>query len=694
MASDVSIRLRLEAGQLKSEASDVQNSIDGITRKLKEAQAAGDDKGVAQMLIALNNATSARQTIMAQARQADNDIKAQNMETQRKMDPLGGMGAWIFQNAAMKITDGVVTAINTAVSAAKMRASGDYTGAAVSYERGMGEMAGGLGGAAVGAGLGAVISAITGLPPQITIPITSQIASSFGQLAGGMSAREKEEALAYSQQYKNALPSLDAMNQNFGGDITGKSLEENNQSGLDMYDRANAAARGTGLSVEDFINAAAKMGSFGVGDETKAMNMARTDAMLARRTGADLGRVQNVSGAFSRYGGEDNASAIAYAGLRSQNMQNGQFNEFLTGMERILEEGIEKGFVRGSEEIAGNMALLYKMSGDSPLWQGEQGAKRLSQMNASISNATNLQSVEDVISYSVAQDIFNNLEKDNPATEVNEREEAFKAKYGKNSVYTGTYVDPMEILERGFSPEMAKGQWEAINKYTNGDTAATIEHLMKMYNLNYTGGKQLWAMMKNADSEGWNVTDLEAKANDILKKDEYKSDSSRLRDALNDFTTNGIKIGSVRFDEVEMPILRDQLNKMDEILREIREDKETPPQNPAITGIVTDQAGNKWPANYWGNHFGVTNDPGGGDYKAQWSRLVQEITDGRSLERSVIPEYYRYQGLYTQANQDGKIDSDELRQLIPALRELARALGKEDAFRGMSDIQFNAWIVE
>jgi hypothetical protein len=256
---------------------------------------------------------------------------------------------------------------------------------------------------------------------------------------------------------------------------------------MDMYDRARAAARGTGLSVDDFINAAVKMGSFGIGDETKAMSMTRTDAMLARRTGADLGRVQNVSGAFSRYGGEDNASAIAYAGLRSQNMQNGQFNEFLTGMERILEEGIEKGFVRGSEEIAGNMALLYKMSGDSPLWQGEQGAKRLSQMNNAIAGATNLQSVEDAISYSVARDWFNKIDEGTPG-DFEEMQDVSLGEGKGNIKYTGTYVDAMQILEKGFSPEMAQGQWEAINKYTNGNTAATIEHLMKMYNLNYNGG--------------------------------------------------------------------------------------------------------------------------------------------------------------------------------------------------------------
>jgi hypothetical protein len=45
--------------------------------------------------------------------------------------------------------------------------------------------------------------------------------------------------------------------------------------------------------------------------------------------------------------------------------------------------------------------------------------------------------------------------------------------------------------------------------------------------------------------------------------------------------TKGIQIGSVRFDQVEMPILIDQLNKLDEILRAIQGDNLPPAPTPS-----------------------------------------------------------------------------------------------------------------
>ncbi|MDR0475752.1 MAG: hypothetical protein LBH43_19040 [Treponema sp.] len=564
--SNVGIRINIDAGQARGQVEDLSRTIADLNAQLRDAAAARDWQSVAQLTQAVDSASSGRGQIIQQANQA----QLQNRQTPFQNNPLnqmmGGQLGWMFQQMATQLVHGILSSFDTALSAAKMRASGDYTGASVAYEKGMGGLAGGGIGAGAGMGIGAAATVLSGGALAPLMPILTSLGNEIGKFAGESGARDKEIALAYSAQYKNALPSIDALNQNFGRDITRKSPDENNKAGLDMYDRARMAASGSGLTVEGFIAATTKLGAYGVQNETQAMNMARADSFLAHRTGADMDKIQSVSGAFSRYAGDDSASRIAYAGLNAQGMVNGQFNEFLTSMGRILEEGISQGFIRGADEIAGNMSLLHKLSGDNPLWQGEQGAQRLSQMNMAISSATNLQSVEDVISFSVARDWFKKIEESSPGDFGLGQDVAV----GKGNIkYTGTYVDSMQILERGASPELLRGQWDTVKGLEGGNTAAIIERLKNMYNLNYTGGTQLWAMMRSADSTagGWDAADLESRAKALFENDDYKSDSAKLQDILNDLKTNGIKAGKLEFDNTEINLLRQEAEKLVEILR-------------------------------------------------------------------------------------------------------------------------------
>jgi len=96
------------------------------------------------------------------------------------------------------------------LTAAKQRASGDYTSAEVSQRRAKGEIAG------QGIGIG---------------------------------ARKMEENLAYSEQYKSALQGIDSLNQLYGGTINKKSAEENNRYGMELWDRAVESAKDTGLDM-------------------------------------------------------------------------------------------------------------------------------------------------------------------------------------------------------------------------------------------------------------------------------------------------------------------------------------------------------------------------------------------------------------------------------------------------------------
>jgi hypothetical protein len=215
------------------------------------------------------------------------------------------------------------------------------------------------------------------------------------------------------------------------------------------------------------------------------------------------------------------------------------------------------------------MQMLYRLSGDSPLWQGEQGAKRLSQMNSAISNATNLQSVEDVISYSAARDIFQRMDQQGA------RELLEGADGKKGGVYTGTYVDAMQLLERGVSPELLKGQWSAVRGLEGNNTAAVIERFMQMYGLNYQGAAQVWSMYRNSmDSESGDWNDFfdpekfAEKIKDIQGSKDYRSDSATIQDILNDMNLNLVNIGKIEFDETELPTLK---QAAEAIIRDLNE---------------------------------------------------------------------------------------------------------------------------
>jgi len=344
---------------------------------------------------------------------------------------------------------------------------------------------------------------------------------------------------------------------------------------MELRGRAVGAARGTGLDAEDFIQALKQSGGYGIRSETQAMNMLRTQALWSRFTGADLGTIQKFAGQAYRYGGETNAVATAYGGLMAQNMGRGQTTEFLNSIEKAMSEGISKGFVKSTEEIAGNMQMLYKLSGGSVLWQGEQGAQRLSQMSMAISSATNLQSVEDVISYGAARDL---LTADNPA----DREKIFGQLTGgskKGNIYTGTYADVMQILERGLRADLLKGQWSAVRQLDGGNAAATIERFKTMYGLNYTGASQVWAMYRNSWDQslnggmgGWKAGFSEkeyvAQIKKLQETPDYKSDSQLLRDTLNSLSQKGIQIGQIEFLKTELPELRKAMNSLEDAYRE------------------------------------------------------------------------------------------------------------------------------
>jgi hypothetical protein len=604
--------------QVKDQIEGLGDVIEGLTRDLQEAWKNGDLQSVNNISSALENAKSTELSMRNQVKGYEREEK----DREDRNDPMKQFGDYIGAHLATQIAQSLVTAGNTIVGSQKTLAGGDYAGAMVQREKGIGELIGG----GLGTGLGALIGSF--IAPGVGTIAGAGIGGMLGKFVGGLSGDFSERDLAFSQNYKNALPGMESFYQRFGTNINIRTGEENGRIALDWYNRASDMSYGTGKTTEELMQAAQNRAAYGNFSGEEALSGAREDIMWERYTGANLSNIQRTSGLALRYGGDTEAIQKAFSGLQASGMGKGQFDEFLTSMQRIMEDGIEKGFVRGADEIAGNMSMLSKLSGGNALWTGEQGAKRLGEMNTAMYNATNLRTIEDTISFSAVNRI---LGEDNPETSVNERELNFyrlngglqkatltgnpnfrssasdgdnimgqlrkgqnvdilgmEGEYAKvnsdgregyvhkslldiqrgtgyNVPYTGTYIDNMITLERGMRPELLGEQMRAVREMDGeGNKAGQIERYRTMFGLNYTGASKVWEMSKNEDFIK-NPERYSREIEDIRTKAEYKSDAQKLQDAITKLTTEGINVGHITFDKVEMPYLKEATEEMQKI---------------------------------------------------------------------------------------------------------------------------------
>jgi len=700
---NVGLRFNIDTSQAKTQVADLSRTIADLNAQIKQATEEEDWKAVAMLTQSLNDTTSARSGIMKQAQQ----FQAQN-NAQNGGGIFQGQSAWMLQQALTQITHGIIKSMDAALSAAKQRASGDYAGAAVTERRAQGEITG----QAIGAGIGALGFLVPGAGALLG-PLLMGLGGQIGQFIGGIDAKKLEERLAFSQQYKSALPSMDILNQNFGGAINRNSAGQNNSQAMQMYSHARAAAAGTGLSTQAFIDAMKVTGSHGIRNETQALNMTQNQALWSRFTGTDLSTIQSYAGKAYRFGGDTGAVSTAYGGLMSQNMAKGQFAEFLTSMERILEEGIAKGFTRSSEEIAGNMTMLYKLSGGSKLWQGEQGAQRMSQMNSAIANASNLQTVSDVLSFGVARDVFKAIDERNPGDF--ELGKDVQVGPGKEDTikYTGTYFDTLQLLGRGLSPALLKGQFEAIDRIEGKDnTAGQIERIKTMFGLNDRGAVEVWGMKRAAmDEEGnynFDAGDYYNKIKEYRETPGFASDSQLLQDQLNIMNQTLVAIGSKHFPE-ELRLLGQAQSDVAAILAELTGKKRTEPltAKPDSGGLLglfptswlqkihMDKAGpdrsrlinesDKTYQNYLTAVDGegkYSRDPNAKEAGALFGELMTELGSPETATRQGVEamrrldEMLRYSTSINHGDKKETVSNDELAEIKRLLGAVYEAIGK------------------
>jgi hypothetical protein len=323
-----------------------------------------------------------------------------------------------------------------------------------------------------------------------------------GTLGDEKKANEMATSEAYAKLWERQAPDAMELTAMFGK-YGGTDAENSNAIRRTFENAANTATE-YGYSPEEGMEQIKQMAYQGL-NEGQALDAARDVFAFERGTGADRGALAEYRTRTERFGGESNGLNTAYQGLQASGMAPAQFNEFLRAMQRTFEDGISKGFVRGADEIAGNLSFLSNLNGGSELWKGEQGANRLSQMNTGLAATTALGSASDILSFQGAQNLLKQWDnagmtlddEGRPVSVANEnwrkigdldpKKEGLELRRGYD------YIDAMAILERGLTPELFHSQMQMIEGVEGpGNRTGAVEQMKNIYGLNYTGGAALY----------------------------------------------------------------------------------------------------------------------------------------------------------------------------------------------------------
>lgn len=341
---------------------------------------------------------------------------------------------------------------------------------------------------------------------------------------------------ALAEKYEQEMPII------YG---TGKAFGNLSDSGaMSIYGQLNQYNKNTGLDIGDFHSVAQSLRRQGVGNGLGQLaavdlvgNIAQTTSRWAYQTGGSAEQYAEFAGMMARYGGSKNVSSdfnkIISAGYAS-GLNDVQIPEFLSGIQKVMEDGIAKGFTRSSTEVADTLLMFSKMSGGNQLFKGEQGAKLLNQINSGIAGATGLSKTEDILVYGAFAEAY----KDKDIKGI-------LNKTGNNFVEGANYVNMMQLIERGINADNWWNIRDTLDSSYGGDTDAKIEALRKMTGLNYSGAAALYNMERK---QGESEQEFEARKAKIMNAPENKNLETRNAESLNAIHEAVVQIAQKPFE--------------------------------------------------------------------------------------------------------------------------------------------------
>ncbi len=335
---------------------------------------------------------------------------------------------------------------------------------------------------------------------------------------------------ALSGKFIDEMPSIYGTGRAFGS--------TNDKFALNAWSSLNDYNKGTGLDVETFQGLAQSLRKQGMGNgliSPQAQlqlvgNVAQATSRWAYATGGDANQYANLAGLMSRYGGSNNVAEdfnyLVSAG-KASGFNDSQIPEFLSGIQKVMEEGIANGFTRSATDVASTLLMFSKLSNNNPFWQGEQGAKLINQANRGLASATGLSKTSDIIAYRAISQAYKGKEK---GTLNKDGEDLY--------LKDGGYVNNMMLLEKGLKADNFGSIMNSITSTTT-DKQNQIEILRDMFGVNYTGATRFLNLY---EKNGGNVSETDLK--NILDDPDNKNKETKNQDNINSIKDWVVKMGS------------------------------------------------------------------------------------------------------------------------------------------------------
>ena len=383
---------------------------------------------------------------------------------------------------------------------------------------------------------GAVLSGVNGVTNMANNFSKAAEMDEMGNLAKGLLVTVVVGAIAgavikgadaLSNKFIDEMPSIYGTGRAFGS--------TDDKFSLTAWSKLNDYNKGTALDIETFQNLAQSLRKQGMGNnlitpEAQMQligNVAQTTSRWAYATGGDANQYAQLAGIMSRYGGSKNVAEdfnyLVSAG-KASGLNDTQIPEFLSGIQKVMEDGIANGFSRSATEVASTLLMFSKLSNNNPFWQGEQGAKLLNQANRGLAGATSLSKTSDIIAYQAISKAYKDKEESVLGEDL----------YLKD----GGYVNKMMLLEKGLNKDNFSAIMNSVTS-TTSDKQHQIEILRDMFGVNYTGASRL---MNLYDKNGGKVSDIDIK--NILKAPENQNNETKNQENINTIKEVIVKIGS------------------------------------------------------------------------------------------------------------------------------------------------------
>lgn len=481
---------------LEQRISDLNKTIDDLTDELDDIIEKKDYRGANNVSATINQLESEKKRL---------EIEKQRQDSEGK-DSSKNLGRYFGVREFSQILGELGNIAQAGFTYRQDIANGNYLGAETRQATSVAS---------------SVSSMVTGAGAMIALvnPIIGGIIAGLGAAGNaaakyfqGLSETEIAEGNAYMQPFAQKYGAFRMFNN------PGASYLLNREDANSFYRRAYEASKGTGLDTDEMLAQMQNAAIYGLGEKA-SLNLVANSAKWVQETGADMNALMKLQGTASRYGLGDNVIQNAFGGLIASGMGRGQFNEFLQGLQTVIEDGISNGYITSTEDVTRNLTMFARLSDNNPLWQGQNGARMFTQMNNNLAQATSLSDTNSAL-------VFSALHKG------------------------GSYVDTMEAIEKGLNDKDAFGKiFSTFMQSEGGNYEGVIERLRATYGLNYTQAKQVFAMGNKLGSAGYTQADFERdiKANGITPNAE--TEQTIWKDVENDLKNSMQLIGMGRWEQ-------------------------------------------------------------------------------------------------------------------------------------------------